>query len=161
MPTAEKVVEFEAPEVRALSENRLKLIVSSAADVGNVFAAVTPAGTPFEHALKPEFWAHTAHRLRQGDEVRVLTDDDIYSGLLHVRDVSAPAAGRLANRARLSVIYHVNFGALKKDMPEASAEVQWKGPHLKWCIVSALDSRILQEGIGTKEDAFAKLRQIG
>jgi len=147
---------------RALSESRLKLVGASAADIQNHFAAVTPQGTPFEHVLEPEFWAHCAYKLRAGDEITVHTDDMTYLGRLYVRAVSAPARDRPNNRATVGKLEFHEFGAAPKDLRGKNHEVRFMGPHLKWCVGSLTDARILKDGCGTSEEAAQWMRtQVG
>lgn len=145
-------------EVKALPEGRLKLVLSSAADVGNGFAAVTPAGTPFDHVLAPEFWAHTAHKLHAGDEIAVHTDDGRYFGRVYVRHVSAPGAQRLNNRAIVAKLDYHEFDELKASAADKDYDVRWMGPHMKWCVVALADQRVLKEGCGTQDEARLWLR---
>lgn len=144
--------------VKALMESRLKLVAASSADLGNAFAAVTPAGTPFENLLKPEFWAHTAYKLRAGDEITVHTDDMSYYGKLYVRAVSAPATQRLPNRAAVATIAFIEFGAIDTDLQSKTHEVVHLGPHLKWCVRSLKDQKLVKENCGTREEAAGWLR---
>lgn len=147
-----------AAMVRALSENRLKLVLSSAADLGNLFAATTPIGTAFEDVLNPEFWAHTAYKLRPADEIIVHTDDMSYRGHLYVRHVHAPGAQRLNNRAVVAKLSFQEFGAIDKDLRNTTHEVKFMGPHQKWCVVSLSDQRVVKEGCGTSDEAAQWMR---
>lgn len=145
-------------KVIALTEGRLRLVLSSSADIGNGFAAVTPAGTPFAHALEPEFWAHVAYKLHAGDEVAVHTDDGRYFGRVYVRHVSAPGAQRLNNRAIVAQTAYTEFDELKAAATDTEHDVKWMGPHLKWCVISLKDQRALKEGCGTQDEARLWLR---
>ena len=160
--TLEKT-ETAVPDLpRALSESRLKLVGASGADIQNHFAAVTPQGTPFEHVLEPEFWAHCAYKLRPCDLITVHTDDMTYLGRLYVRSVSAPARDRPNNRATVAKLEYHEFGAAPKDLRGKNHEVRFIGPHLKWCVVSLTDERVLKDGCGTSEEAAQWMRtQVG
>jgi hypothetical protein len=144
--------------VRSLPENRLKLVLSSAADMGNGFAAVLPFGTKFEEALEPSYWAHVAYKLRPGDTIDVHRDDWGLFAKLYVRDVSAPGAQKLNNRAVVAVIEHKEFGGLARDARTKTHEVVNLGPHLKWCVRSVKDQRVVKEGCGTAEEAAAWMK---
>jgi hypothetical protein len=145
-------------KVIALTEGRLRLVLSSAADIGNEFAAVTPAGTPFAHTLEPEFWAHVAYKLHVGDQINVHTDDGRYFGALYVRHVSAPGAQRLNNRAIVGKLGYHEFDELKAVATDTEHDVRWMGPHMKWCVVALKDQRVLKEGCGTQDEARLWLR---
>jgi len=144
--------------VRGLSENRLKLVLSSSADMGNGFAAVLPIGTPFEQVLEPSFWAHVAYKLRPGDTIEVHRDDMALYGKLYVRDVAAPGAQKLNNRAFVSVIEHKEFDALARDAKTKTHEVVHLGPHLKWCVRALKDQRVVKDNCGTAEEAASWMR---
>lgn len=145
-------------EVKGLPEFRLQLTRASAGDVNNHFAAKMPAGTPFEHALDPEFWAHTAYKLRPGDEISLLADDVSYYGRVYVRAVSAPGAQKLNNRAIVGKLELVEFDKIESGFHSSSHEVKHLGLHKKWCVVSTADQRIVKEGCGTQEEAQTWVR---
>lgn len=144
--------------VKGLSENRLKLVISSAADMGNGFAAVLPVGTKFEACLDPAFWAHVAYKLRAGDTIDVHVDDMTFFGKLYVRDVSAPGAQKLNNRALVAPLMFVEFGPVARDAKTKTHEVVHLGPHLKWCVRALKDQRVVKEGCGSPEEAAAWMR---
>ena len=62
------------PPAKPLANNRLRLICASSSDICNRFAAVLPAGTPFEAALEPGFWSNVCSRLRISDVVEIHSD---------------------------------------------------------------------------------------
>jgi hypothetical protein len=68
--------EVTAPpkQLRPLAAPRLKIIRSSESDFGNLFGAVTPAGTDFEDVLRPDYWSLHAMKLRIGDTIEVHTE---------------------------------------------------------------------------------------
>lgn len=147
-----------AGAVRALTANRLELVLASAGRIGNQFAATTPIGTPFEHVLRPEFWALTAYKLRPGDEIIVHTDDMSYRGHLYVRDVAGAMGQRLNNRAVVAQLAFDEFGALKREMRTKTHEVRFLGPHSQWSVVSLADDRIVKDQFGTSEQAADWMR---
>lgn len=144
--------------VKGLPEFRLQLTRASAGDVNNHFAAKMPAGTPFEHVLDPEFWAHTAYKLRAGDEISILADDVSYYGRVYVRAVSAPGAQKLNNRAVVGKLELVEFDKIESGFHSSSHEVKHLGLHKKWCVVSTSDQRVVKEGCGTQEEAQTWVR---
>jgi len=148
------------PELKPLAVARLKIIRSSESDVGNLFAAVTPSGTPFEHVLDPKFWSNLAGRLRIGDTIEVHTDDQLYFGRLLVRDVTGTGANR--NRASVAQLELHKFGEVDR-MATADAithRVEHKGPHLKFAVVQIADGKVVSDGHETAEAAEAKLRAL-
>lgn len=148
----------EGAVLKPLSEARLKLVVASAADVGNQFAATTPIRTPFEDVLEPEFWSQVAYKLRPGDEITVHTDDMTYTGRLYVRDVSKPSMSSLPNRAVVAKLAFLQLGPLEKDLRTKTHEAKFMGPHLKWCVIALEDQAVLKDGFSTAEDAQGWMR---
>lgn len=144
--------------VKGLPENRLKLVVASAADMGNGFAAVLPLGTPFDAVKDPAYWAHVAYKLRPGDEITVHSDDMSFFGRLYVRDVSAPGLQKLNNRAVVAVLSHVEFDAIARDARTKTHEVVYLGPHMQWCVRALKDHRVVKERCGTADEAAAWMR---
>lgn len=143
---------------KPLSEGRLKIVIASAADVGNVHAAVTPIGTPYEDVLEPEFWAQVAYKLRVGDEIIVHTDDMTYYARLLVRDVGGPSLQRVPNRAIVAELMHQQLGPLAKELRNKTHEAKFMGPHLKWCVIALSDQQVLKDGFSTAEEAQGWMR---
>lgn len=157
-PVAPKPIERLRGIVKGLPESRLKLVLSSAADMGNGFAAVLPSGVSFEEAKDPAFWAHCAYKLRPGDEIAVHSDDMSFFGRLYVRDVSAPGRERLSNRAVVAVLEFQEFEPMARDAKTKTHEVVYLGPHMQWCVRSLKDNRVVKERCGTAEEAASWMR---
>lgn len=157
-PGAPKPIEPLRGIVKGLAENRLKLVLSSAADMGNGFAAVLPSGVPFEDVKDPAFWAHCAYKLRAGDEIAVHSDDMSFFGRLYVRDVSAPGQQKLSNRAVVAVLDFKEFEPMAQGAKTKTHEVVFLGPHMQWCVKSLKDQRVVKERCGTAEEAAAWMR---
>ena len=155
---APKPIELLRGIVKGLSENRLKLVLSSAADMGNGFAAVLPSGVAFDEVKDPAFWAHCAYKLRPGDEIAVHSDDMSFFGRLYVRDVSAPGQQKLSNRAVVAVLSFKEFEPMARDAKTKTHEVVYLGPHMLWCVRSLKDQRVVKERCGTPEDAASWMR---
>ncbi len=144
--------------VKGLPENRFYLAGASDAQIGNRFIAMLPLGTTIDDALEPAFWAHNAPRMHHGDTIELQRDDMSIYGLLYVRDVSGPAPGRQANRAVVSTVHFTEFDAIARDAKNKSHEVVFLGPHLRWCVRSLKDQRVVKEGCGTAEEAAGWMR---
>lgn len=144
--------------VKGLPENRLKLVLSSSADMGNGFAAVLPSGVKFEEVKDPAFWAHCAYKLRPGDEIAVHSDDMSFFGRVYVRDVSAPGQQKMNNRAVVAVLSFNEFEPMARDAKTKNHEVVYLGPHMQWCVRALKDSRVVKERCGTAEEAAAWMR---
>jgi hypothetical protein len=143
---------------RPLQVNRLKLIRSSESDLGNLHAAVLPAGTPFEHALRPEVFGLVAHRLRIGDQIEVHVDDQTFFGRLLVRDVSGQ--GQVKTRASCARLELHHFDKVETDTAALTHQVRHAGPHLKWSIYRLADGKLIKDGFEERADAEKALASI-
>jgi hypothetical protein len=132
----------------------LKLVCSSASDIGNHWAIVVPADVTLEVALEPAFWSNVAPQLRVADLVDVHRDDRSLYAKLYVREVG---------RARVSVaqIQHVEFGELETTNEPASLHrTRYAGPHNKWIVERISDRKVVRERCETKEDAETALKAL-
>jgi hypothetical protein len=142
------------PQIKPLEQRRLKLVCSSASDIGNRWAVVIPADVSFEAVLAPAFWANVAPQLRVADIVDVHSDDRSLFATLYVREVG---------RARVSIaqVQHVRFGELETTNEPASLHrTRYAGPHNKWIVERISDRKIVRERCETKEDAETALKAI-
>lgn len=108
-------------------------------------------GTAFEELLKPEYWAHVAHKLRPQTIIKVTPEDGSYWAELLVL-----SCDRLW--AKVFVMRNYDLQAVAADPASIATladgfEVQWKGPTKKHVVIRKSDSTILQEGIQQKADA--------
>lgn len=155
-PPAPKPAGEWTPPPPALPENRMRLVQASETDFANLWGAITTAGTPFERVTEETFWSHCAARLKVCDIIEVHTDDRAYFGRLYVRGVSAPGVGKLNNRATVAVLEHHEFAAYAPSLPDRAFKCEWKGPHIKWCVIRTVDSKIMSESHHTREEAETK-----
>jgi hypothetical protein len=155
-----EVAAAPAPSVpfRPLQVNRLKLIRSSESDFGNVHAAVLPAGTDFSDALRSDFWALVAHRLRPADQIEIHVDTQVFYGRLLVRDVTGTGANK--TRAVVSQLERHHFDQLERTDEAVTHEIRHQGPHLRWCVIRRSDGKIVSDGHDSKEVAESALRNI-
>jgi hypothetical protein len=141
------------PPVRPLAQQRLKMVVSSASDIQNMWAVVVPAGTAVETVLLPEFWSNIADRLRIGDFIDVHSDGRDLVARLYVREVSK-------TRASVALIGLTQFDAPIERFEAAVHRVKYAGPHAKWTVERISDGKVVRENIDTREDAQDALRSI-
>jgi hypothetical protein len=152
-PSPSSPVAPARPPVRPLEQRRLKLVVSSASDVGNHWIAVAPAGVTIETILQPEWWSSVATQLRIGDTVDVQNDSrDLWAKVL-VRETSK-------TRVLVGLIQHVEFGALVESFESAAHRVRYTGPHGKWAVERISDGKIVRDGLDAKEDAETAMKGI-
>lgn len=112
-------------------------------------------GTTVEDALKPDYLANVAGKLRQYDKIHVRVDTgEWYAELLVV------ACGK--NWAKAVVTLHVEFSESVnedegRDEVFSLYSVQHRGPHLKWCVIRKADKEPIKENCATKGEAQAWL----
>ncbi len=145
-----------------LEQRRLRLLrASESPDFGNLWAAVTPAGLPFEAVLVPSWWSNHATKLHVGDTIEVHTDDQAYFGRLLVRHLGGSAPGKThteANVARLE--FHEFDQVAPVEDAAATHRVEHRGPHLQHCVVRLRDGKIVSDGHSSKEAADAALKGL-
>lgn len=114
------------------------------------WTATVEANTKLEDVLDDTFFANVTPRLRQYDHIRVSVDTgEWYAELLVI------ACGK--NWAKCISIFHI-------DLTECECEekigesydrffVQYRGAHLKWCVIRKDDKEPIKEQCMTKQDA--------
>lgn len=131
----------------------MKLIESqfTSAEFSRNLWTVTPEpGTAFETVLKPEYWAHVAKKLRRGDRIEVLSEDNSYFAELIVLS-AAPLW------AKVAVLRNVELAtAPKAEASQDDFEIKHRGK-MKWSVLRKSDKAILKEGLDTREQAEAWL----
>jgi len=117
----------------------------------NVYVATVEQGTTIDTLELPAFWSHIAAKLRPWDKIEVRCDDGSFYAECIVIDADR-------TWAKLHVIMGVDLS--KKEITPSEAkvmadqfEVKWRGPHMKHCVLRVSDGMVLQEGIGTKDEA--------
>jgi len=145
-----------------LEQKRLRLLhASESPDFGNMWAAVTPAGLPFETVLVPSFWSNHATKLNVGDTIEVHTDDQSFFGRLLVRHLGGAAPGKShteANVARLE--FHEFDEVAPVEDAAATHRVEHRGPHLQFCVVRLRDGKLVSDGHANRETAEAALKAL-
>jgi hypothetical protein len=136
---------------KPLVNNRLKLICSSASDIGNHWAAVLPIGVSFSAALQPEFWSNLSTQLRIGDVIDIHGDARDFFGRVYVRDT-----GR--TRASVAKLEYHEFDALAPAGDPSSHRVKYSGPHTKWGIERIADGKLVKDNLDSKEAAEVALK---
>ena len=144
MPAAAKIAPKPEPKSKPqLHPGRFAL----AEHKRNVYF-ITPAdGTTLEEVLDPLYWSHVASRFRPTDRVEVHAEDGSFFAELTVRE-----AGR--QHATLVPLRVVEFEKLKQEPDRAGFAVQWKGPHLRWCVVRLADDQIVKGECGARDEAM-------
>jgi len=126
-----------------------------------------PRGTQPDECLDPHLWSLVAEpsRLKVFDEIRVIAADGAWIQRLIVTFVK----GSIVHVAResLAELKTAKKEAPKKAAPKATGErykAEFRGPHARWCVIdtqaATADKQKIEQGLETKEDAEAKLKEL-
>ena len=111
------------------------------------YAVVLPGDVSLEDALKPEYWAHVGHMLRQHDTVRFIPEDGSYFA-----EALVLQAGK--GFAKLKLLRHEGLEVEPAPAADiATLEVKWNGPHDKHVVIRKSDDEKLKTGFATKAEA--------
>ena len=107
-----------------------------------------PLTVTLEQALEPSFWAHVAAQMEPLDHIEVRSEDGSWIAFLIVSFCERNYAKVVLDRkVVLNDDHEVPISTVKH-------KVEWKGPHLKWCVIRVADSQPLQQGMRDKQTAF-------
>lgn len=110
------------------------------------WVATAEMGTTLEQIIEPSYWAHMASKLKPYDHIEVRVDDGIWLAQLLVKE-----AGR--NWAAVLMLQSYKLETADVAQTRSSKyKIDWKGPHLKFCVIRLEDGERLQEQM-TKRDA--------
>jgi hypothetical protein len=118
-----------------------------AAHANNRWAATLEYGVAFEEAFKPEFWAHTAKRLRPGDIIEVRAEDGSFYAELYVRAVGALFA-------KVEALFAKELGAGISAEAD-KLDVKWNVGKRCFAVIRRSDNTVIRDGFQIKEDAIA------
>jgi hypothetical protein len=138
---------------KPLVQGRLFVAHSSEGKCGNIWSATLDKDTPFEDCLNDEFWANKAADMHVGDRIWVASDNETFDAELRVTSLRTVGAGVVYNRASVAVLRHTDLSPPKDYVDIGDHEIEFKGQHLKWCIVRRADKSIAREGFETRQDA--------
>lgn len=106
-------------------------------------------GTVVKDLLEPSYWAHCSAQFKPYDHVEVRIDDGTWL-------VNLLVLGCDRNWARVHLLSEHKLTSADVSLSQAvKHEVQWKGPHLKFCVIRLSDKEVVKDGIADKKDAFA------
>ncbi len=113
-----------------------------------VYYAIVEASVRAADLKKPDYWAHVAQSLKQGDRIEVEAEDGSYFAELFVQDV-----GR--TWVKVAVLREIQLDNTAKELPQELKEydVTYKGKISKWCVVRLGDQSLVYEGGNMKQDA--------
>jgi hypothetical protein len=109
------------------------------------YRAIVPGDTSIEDMVVPSYWAHVASRLRPGDMIEVLAEDNSFYAEFIVR-----SARRLD--ATVSLLRRVELEPAKLDASITEGyEIKFRGSRSKWSILRGKD--VLRDGFETEAQA--------
>lgn len=118
-----------------------------AAVVRNQWTAKPEFGTPSEALLDPAYWAHVSSKLRRGDIINALSEDNSYYSELLVLD-----AGKLfAKVCELRCVKITADQMLNITVPEGF-EIKFRGPR-KWSVLrqDGKETVVMKDGMDKQE----------
>lgn len=146
----------KAPRVMRLQIPRFQLAEYSKRS----FFATPEAGVTLADMLQPEFWAHVAQNITRGDFIEAILEDcsafyeffvmevgKTWAVVVPIREVDLRAASALA-------AHYKN----KSASTAAQFKVEFKGLHLKYCVIRLSDQSIIKQEFADQSGAESYLR---
>ena len=134
-----------------------------AAEYGRiVYRALPPAGTVLDDILKPEYWAHVAHKFvmaphQSAAKIEVLPQDNAWYA-----EVLVVAVRKGALLVKPVLIAELNDAmAVDAALPEAEPlyDVEFGGAH-KWRIKRIADNAVIEHGFASKDEALEAMATL-
>lgn len=118
-----------------------------------VFVVDLPAAVTLDEAMEPSYWAHVAEQMQPFDEIKIRAEDGSFIAYLVVGWCER-------NFAHVVMDRKINL-SVNKEPPVSSVKhrIDWKGAHLKFCVIRNSDNKTLHEGERTKDEATRWLRE--
>jgi len=119
----------------------------------NIWALAVDAGVKPEDMKAPEYWAHIAASLRQGDFIEAEAEDGAWFATFRVLDAGV-------NWAKVAPLQKFELDATTPDRKSAllvGHTVVYKGTHALWCVIRDVDKHVLKDKLKTESDAFTWL----
>jgi hypothetical protein len=132
----------EVPKLHQLMPARFK----QADQVRNLWRATMESGRDYKSVFEPTFFAHNAKFLKAGDVIELINDEQTYFARLYVRD-----AGN--NWARVVEIDYKQLDDVEEVATVDGFHIEFKGPHLKFCVYRQRDKAQLSTGHASRVDA--------
>lgn len=141
-------------EVPMVVPNRVQL-----AEHGrNIWLVTAETGEFPEDFVNPDFYAHVAKDMRPMDHVEVRTDDGTFWGEYLVLEAAT-------NWAKVHELRTAKLQSPGEQPADKRFRIEWKGPHLKFCVIRTKDSSVIHSGDVQRKDAMTWLedyaRNIG
>jgi hypothetical protein len=107
-------------------------------------------GTTIEQVRDEGYFAHIAARLHAYDHIEVRVDDGTWLAQLLVLE-----CGRNWARTHLLSFHNLTSSDVARTMSVPKVRIEWKGPHLQFCVIRKSDNQILQDKLSSEEAARA------
>lgn len=117
------------------------------------WVANAPEGSAIEDILQPGFWSLMAAQMKPYDRVEVRADDGTW-----LAEVLVLGCDRTWAKVHLLSSHQLTTADVSQSQ-SAKYDVIWKGPQKKWIVLRLADQTIVKEGIPTKDEGFAWMRE--
>ena len=107
-------------------------------------------GTTIDEVRDEGYFAHKASEFKPYDEITVRVDDGTWMAKLMVLE-----CGRNWARTYMMAFYKLTTSDVSRTMSLPKLKVDFKGPHLKFCVIRIADNQILQDKMDSEEQARA------
>jgi hypothetical protein len=134
-PKTEREIGMAVPNRIALGEH-----------ARNVHVYTAESSEHPEDFTKPEFWALVSTKFQPFDHIEIRTDDGTYWA-----EYLVIAAER--TWAKVHKLRDVRLQPLEQTEVDPEFKVEWKGRHLKFCVIRLSDKSIVHEGEQEKSGA--------
>lgn len=105
-----------------------------------------------EDLLEPKYWAHTASKMRPGDQVEVHREDLQWMARFTVRSSSQIEA--VVVPLWVKDFRDYDLPALSRiPQPSARFEIKWRGAAAQWSIVSRANGAVMADGMASEQEA--------
>ena len=136
-------------EVKKAKSSILLKNVKGAEFARNIWCATVEQDTQKSDLLRPEYWAHVTHFLKQGDRIEVECEDLSYFAELYVKGVGK-------NWVQVVIMRFVELdNQVEKPTAQDEYTVQYKGKISKWCVIRNSDKALVYEGGDSQSVAVA------
>jgi len=113
------------------------------------FDCTVPAGTTKKDLENPSLWESVAGQLRQGDEVRAISDDFSFVAYLLVTFSQG-------TDARLKVVNGADLDEVEATEVQGKYFIKMRGPK-KWCVMNRETGEAIKENIAKQSEAQREL----
>ena len=118
----------------------------------NVHLYTAPSGTEPDDMLVPAYWGLVCKNFRPYDHIEVRTDDGAFWG-----EYIILASDR--TWAKVHPLRVVDLPNAQVEEIDPAYKIEWKGPHLKFCVLRTENGSAVHEGEQERSGAVAWLQQ--